>query len=577
MEILLEGCLYSHIEFFKDDNQFIESMRMSLNSIGVIHRRKIKLRSPKQIEKLLVTSIMKLNSILKIVELEHTNLGSELRLVVLTDFIRKSDMPHDSIELPPLRRLGVVPIFEKIRREGSKNIKLGVLCGSLVIIPRSAKNSLENILHSNNINNKKVKFTKLPMDKNFYEVKVIGQYDKHIVKIITELFTSGEITVLVGTKSLLGEGWDAPSVNTLIMASFVGSYMLSNQMRGRAIRSLPFNPDKTANIWHLFCVEEKSIDPGTDFETLNRRFKSFVGVSFNEPIIENGINRLDIGNPPFNKSKIKIINQKMCQKAIDRKRLKHDWNEALRHGFDDRQLVEDIETSSDMLPRKFILYNTIEALFIQSIFVGLYITNAMLRGARTLRFTSMEGLLFYLGLTFAIGILLTLPNTMKAFWLFYKHGPVASSMQQIGKTLLESLIYEGTIKTEKSKLEVVSEKGDSGTVLCHLKGGTYSEKSRFLDSLQEIFDPIENPRYLIVRKSTLLRKILRIDYHAIPRILGTKKEYAEFFQKEWKKHVGSVELYYTRSKEGRKLLLWARNQSLASSFQKKSHRISQWK
>ena len=32
-------------------------------------------------------------------------------------------------------------------------------------------------------------------------------------------------TPLVGTQALLGEGWDAPSVNTLVLASYVGSYM----------------------------------------------------------------------------------------------------------------------------------------------------------------------------------------------------------------------------------------------------------------------------------------------------------------------------------------------------------------
>ena len=31
------------------------------------------------------------------------------------------------------------------------------------------------------------------------------------------------IKVIIGTKSLLGEGWDAPCVNSLILASFVGS------------------------------------------------------------------------------------------------------------------------------------------------------------------------------------------------------------------------------------------------------------------------------------------------------------------------------------------------------------------
>jgi hypothetical protein len=34
----------------------------------------------------------------------------------------------------------------------------------------------------------------------------------------------------MATKSLLGEGWDAPCINALMLAGFVGSFVLSNQM-----------------------------------------------------------------------------------------------------------------------------------------------------------------------------------------------------------------------------------------------------------------------------------------------------------------------------------------------------------
>ena len=58
------------------------------------------------------------------------------------------------------------------------------------------------------------------------------------VRAITALFENGDLNLLVGTAALLGEGWDAPPLNSLVLASYVGSYMLSNQMRGRAIRTM---------------------------------------------------------------------------------------------------------------------------------------------------------------------------------------------------------------------------------------------------------------------------------------------------------------------------------------------------
>ena len=104
----------------------------------------------------------------------------------------------------------------------------------------------------------------------------------------------------IGTKSLLGEGWAAPCINSLILATYVGSFMLSNQMRGRAIRTDREQPDKTGNIWHLACIfpkergQQSNTDAEGDYEMLERRFESFLGVSCREDVIESGIGRLDI-------------------------------------------------------------------------------------------------------------------------------------------------------------------------------------------------------------------------------------------------------------------------------------------
>jgi hypothetical protein len=61
--------------------------------------------------------------------------------------------------------------------------------------------------------------------------------------------------------------------------------MLSNQMRGRAIRANKNMPNKTANIRHLASFSEisnntisgKNYD-FSDYYALERRFKSFVGI-----------------------------------------------------------------------------------------------------------------------------------------------------------------------------------------------------------------------------------------------------------------------------------------------------------
>ena len=69
----------------------------------------------------------------------------------------------------------------------------------------------------------------------------------------------------------------------------------------------------------------------------------------------------------------------------------------------------------------------------------------------------------------------------------------------------------------------------------------------------------------------------REDYQAVPEIIGRTKERAEVFIRRWRAGVGSAELVYTRTLEGRKVLLQARTRSLAAGFEKRSERISRWK
>ena len=56
-------------------------------------------------------------------------------------------------------------------------------------------------------------------------------------------------------------------------------------------------------------------------------------------------------------------------------------------------------------------------------------------------------------------------------------------------------------------------------------GGSRTSAAR-MQAIAEILGPVQNPRYLLVRTSWLGLK-RRVDYHAVPISLGTRKEYAE--------------------------------------------------
>lgn len=295
-----------------------------------------------QSKKLLANSIGKANSIRSITAHEYSAMGKDLRLLILTDYIKRDYERAVGDETQDVNALGVLPFFEQLRRAfDADGLKLGILCGTLVVIPAAAKEALLSAVG----NDGKVTFStigSLP-ETEYLSVNAVGNAH-FLTGAVTDIFTSGHMQALIGTKSLLGEGWDAPCVNSLILASFVGSFMLSNQMRGRAIRIFRDNPDKTSNIWHLVCLNPRkgiksavgtndTDEISEDLTLLKRRLEHFQGLHYSKNTIESGIERLDIIAPvlsgKYTEETVAEINEKSLALSEQRDELRNRWQSAL--------------------------------------------------------------------------------------------------------------------------------------------------------------------------------------------------------------------------------------------------------
>ena len=77
---------------------------------------------------------------------------------------------------------------------------------------------------------------------------------RHYVPLLTRYFEDGRCRCLMGTRGLLGEGWDAKKVNVLIDLTTATTSTAVHQIRGRSLRLDPANPRKVANNWDIVCV-----------------------------------------------------------------------------------------------------------------------------------------------------------------------------------------------------------------------------------------------------------------------------------------------------------------------------------
>lgn len=555
--------------------QHQQTIANKLKRSGAMDRRRIKLEDESKLDRILASSLTKLNSIREITQFEYTNQGHGLRQVILSDFIRQEFL-SDQVAIT---KLGVVSIFESLRRDHSVKTKLGVLTGSLVIIPSGAIDFFSSVALT--FGHDSIRTKPLPYDQNYLIIQLDSKLRHDIVHIVTQVFHAGEIQVLTGTKSLLGEGWDAPSINVLILASFVGSFVMSNQMRGRAIRTMGGNDDKTSNIWHLVCQDPTNPHGGHDIELLKRRFRGFVGLSERDHrTIENGLGRLELPLI-FTTESVSDSNAKMFRSAKERELLNMQWHQAIGNGT---TLVEEIkipylEKKPYKQQKRYYLQKTVKWVLAElSMGIGFYsldFVEQLPRMRELLR--SKDGLLtvfgvFLCGLFFFFGTRLVL-----AFKMYVKYRDISKDLHAISTALLHTLVETKKINTPVSDLFIQTTVNDQGEIFSHLEGGSTFEKSLFINSLQEITNPVDSPRYLIIRKSRFLNFIKQKDYHAVPDVLGKIKTTASSLEAFWQKFVGKCELIFAKNMAGRKVLLKARFQSLASEFQEESERTNRWR
>ena len=555
LEVLLQGLLYQTPDWYEDPQETKKKIEAELKSRGLIEKRQVFLVKSKANDQILNQSLGKLAGIASIFETEYASLGQDLRQLVLADYIRKDFASYLGDDQAPITQLGVLPYFETIRRSAQKqclSVPIAVLSGSVVIIPASVKEELQALIPNTNLT-----FSAIgKLDQGAYLQVGFPSSFKGMVAAVTELFQRGSIQVLIGTKSLLGEGWDAPCVNSLILGSFVGSFMLSNQMRGRAIRIWPGHPDKTSNIWHLVAIkpyknpafskedqEEQDLNPYQDLQTLARRMDHFLGLSYKEDTIETGLDRLDFPKPPFKKNKIQAYNQKIKELSKDRTTLRKKWQEALVVA-DKLEIVNEVATDRKQIPlltlvdaEKWLRYS----FMLTALNLLFYIFRV--RGA------SIRWL-------FGLSILFLFYTMIRYF--FYKSPYVR--LRQAGEGIRNAMLKMGHLSDDQSRVQVEEDK-DSYCIFAYLKGGSMRDKELFSQTLGEFFAPVDNQRYLLVAKKAPAGQS---KYFVVPSLFEKRKEEAQLFLDAVAPQLGDYQLVYTRNEAGRKILLEARLKSLAN-------------
>ena len=554
MEKLLQGVLYTDTENYNITEEQVEQYKGALKVRGLLEKNKVVMVATDNINKMLTRSVGKCDSIKKIVAHEYKAMGNELRLLVLADFIKKEYVKCIGDETANVKALGVIPFFEMLRREHkalNSGLRLGVLCGTIVLIPAEAKEALLKEIEG--IGQVTFKGVGQIGDTDYVEVDAVGNAH-FLTGAVTNLFTKGYMQVLIGTKSLLGEGWDSPCINSLILASFVGSFMLSNQMRGRAIRVFKDKPEKCSNIWHLVCLNpanvkqqnNKNDEISEDFSLLERRMENFLGLHYTENIIESGIGRLSIIKEPYNEANVERMNQQMLELSGHRNTLKQRWQNAL---VQNKQMgiVEEAEVKKEAITNVVFKDSVRKAIIFGVAAVGTGVL-ALLTLA-----TGIGGFVFGAA-SLGLGI-----TALTKFPKLLSQATPLKRLRMFGKGILRAMKQKGML--EDSNAHVKVEQLQNGNQSIYLASVSGKDKQVFAQCIKQMMGEVDNQRYILVNRKN--RNALD-GFYCVPDVFGTNKNDAEMFAKCIKNVVDRYDLVYTRNEVGRKILLEGRAKALAN-------------
>jgi hypothetical protein len=159
-------------------------------------------------------------------------------------------------------------------------------------------------------------------------VELTGRWTSRVwVSLVTRYFEAGHCRALVGTRGLLGEGWDARGVNVLVDLTTATTASAVVQTRGRALRTDPTWPDKVATNWTVVAVTESHPGGSSDWSRFVRKHVGYLAVDSAGEIVD-GVAHVDDAFSPYAPppaATFDAVNARMIERSTRRSAVAEAW------------------------------------------------------------------------------------------------------------------------------------------------------------------------------------------------------------------------------------------------------------
>ena len=527
------------------DHALILEVREVLPSIGYRWTRRGISAAASTMDRVLARSASKALAAVEIATLEEENLGADLRALVVCDFERATALPHGLRDVvtadsgsawQTLKALAGDPLGQRLE---PLLVTAGVVAGT----PSSARALMDFAAE-------RLPGHSLDTVEEEGLVRVLGWNVRQWVPVVTEFLRRGGTKLLVGTRGLLGEGWDAPGVNCLVDLTSATTPGAVVQLRGRSLRRDPENPGKVAINWSVACIAD-GVMGDADWRRLVRKHHGYLAPDEQGDLVD-GVAHLTDGFSEFRHpgvDGIEAANVLAARRSRERDRVADQWNDPrIRTGRE----VSVVRVRSGT--KKPPTGNSSEGAVPRG--PGFPLWPWLLGAALVL---AVLGLLSWSILALALaGTELLVRMVLAGRRLTGLAAKV--SVGRVARAVADALRARGLVSAGAGAV-VVEVKGQE--LRCRLSGVPAEESARFAEALDEALQPVSRPRYLISRLTAdppRPRDVLRLGligretaletWHPVPSVLASNRDRADAYLLAWRRWVGEGEVRYARSPEG---------------------------
>jgi len=500
----------------KADQELAERAIRRLRRLGVQITETGSQPCASPVGRVMAYSRSKTDALVPILQAERRALGARIRAVVITDYEKTSAVSTDIGNPLDEEAGGAIAAFRTLLRDPETDaLDPVLLTGSTVLVDDDLSPRLEAEAKAWLAANGFDVALRFAEEAGFNVLTGQGAdwCPRVYVAMITELFQRGVTKCLVGTRGLLGEGWDAEKANLLIDLTTVTTSMTVRQVRGRTIRLDPDHPQKLANNWDVVCVAPEFTKGLDDYGRFIGKHRWVFGLT-DDGAIEKGVGHVHAAftalKPEGIEGSMGVLNADMVERAGRRARFRELWRIGEPYS---PEPIHALET-------------------------------------KPIRAGSSPG--------------------FPPFRLATDPWSGSSLTLAISEAVLGALRAARLIRG-RCRLHAGERAG--GYVRVFLQDAAEADSALFTGAVEEALGPLRHPRYIIPRYveyrehgwlSRILPEIVGRYFqrrrremamlHAVPSALGRHKDLVAIYQQWWNKHVSPGEAKFAHRGEGKELV-----------------------